>query len=119
MNGGELGDWYFNFVRAKLYGSCKIGIPQYVFEGQVIGTLRVKGFFGWKNVGAEITDRLRFEKDKEIKVIKEFWTRFEIIDVEGLCLVVKFWDFLTKWEVGIPLRDLSRWLYASMTLVKD
>ena len=120
VNMDELGQWFASIVRAKLYTSNRVGIPQYLFEGKMIGTLLVRTFMGgWRKTGAEITDRLRFEGDKDIRVIKEFWTRFEIIDVEGLCLVVKFWDFLTKWELGIPLRDLSRWLYAFMTLIKD
>lgn len=69
--------------------------------------------------GVEITDRLRIEKENEIRNIKEFWTRFEIIDVEGLCLVVKFWDFLTKWEIGIPLKELGLWLSAFLSLLKS
>jgi hypothetical protein len=120
VNGGELGQWFTSCVRAKLYSINRLGIPECLFDGKMIGKLWVKSFVkGWKKTGTEITDRLRLEGDREIKVIKEFWTRFELIDVEGLCLVVKFWDFLTKWELGIPLRDLSRWLYAFMTLVRD
>ena len=54
-----------------------------------------------------------------MKQIKELWTRFELIDVEGLCLVIKFWDFFKKFELGIPLKDLSVWLGAFLNLVKD
>jgi hypothetical protein len=34
-------------------------------------------------------------------------------------MVVKFWDLFKKWEIGLPLKDLSIWLAAFLTLVKD
>ena len=85
----------------------------------MFGLIWIKSSKGWSRSAAEITDRLRVEGEKEIKYLREFWTRFELIDVDGLCLVVKFWDHFVKWEIGLPVRDLPAWLNAFLSLVKD
>lgn len=79
----------------------------------------VKTFLGWRYKGAEITDRLRMEGEDQVRRMTEVWTRFEFIDIEGLCLVIKFWHGLIKKEIGIPLGKLSEWLSAFLSLVKD
>jgi len=47
------------------------GIPYRKYEGKIIGKVWIKRFFeGWVLTGMEITDRLRIEKENEIRNIK-------------------------------------------------
>lgn len=76
-------------------------------------------FKGWSLTNIEITDRLRMEGGKEVRVINELWTRFDLISMQGLCLIIKFWDGLTKHQIALPLKNVSEWLSAFLSLVKD
>lgn len=97
VNASDMTSLFDGLIRTRLFSSNQLGIPFRKFEGKLLGKVWIKnGSKGWSRRAIEITDRLRIEGEKELRQLKEFWTRFDLIDVEGLCLVVKFWYLFTK-----------------------